>query len=99
MTYVFRPHDPPGICARCEKKVHVSELRKEWTGLRVCHDCFDFRNAQDFVRGVRDKQMVPGGALPEPADVFGGTTVYRREDTTAYLRESDVAATPLYRED
>jgi len=99
MSYIFRPGDPPGICARCEVKVHVSQLRKEWTGLRVCPDCYDPRNPQDFVRGVRDRQMIPGGAAPEPADVFGGTVVYRREDATAYLRESDVAPTPLYRED
>ena len=32
-------------------------------------------------------------------DVFAGTVVYRREDNTAYLRESDVAPTPLFRED
>lgn len=71
MTYRFRPGDPPGICMRCGAKRHVSELRKQWNNLRVCFDtCWEARNAQDFVRGVRDPQMVRGGAVPEPADVF-----------------------------
>lgn len=72
MTYVFRPGRAQiaVICQRCGFKRHVSELRMEWTGLRVCKECWEARNVQEFVRGVPDKQQVPGGALPEPADVF-----------------------------
>ncbi len=75
MAYVFREGDPPGICMRCGFKFHVSQLRREWTGMRVCHgvgtnDCWEARNQQDFVRGVPDPQQVPGGPVPEPPDVF-----------------------------
>lgn len=70
MAYVFREGDPPAICQRCGSKVHISEIRREWTSARVCRDCWDPRHPQEFVRGVRDRQQVPGGALPEPPDYF-----------------------------
>lgn len=72
MPYAFREgrSNAAVICQRCGFKRHANELRREWTGLRVCAQCWEPRNAQEFVRGVRDRQQVPGGALPEPADVF-----------------------------
>ncbi|MDB6036012.1 MAG: hypothetical protein JWM16_6350 [Verrucomicrobiales bacterium] len=71
MTYVFKAGDPPGICMMCGAKRRVSQLRKTWRGTRVCADtCWEPRNQQDFVRGVRDPQLVPGGAVPETTDVF-----------------------------
>lgn len=30
-----------GECARCGFKKNLRDLRKEWTGLRVCSACFD----------------------------------------------------------
>lgn len=66
--YAFRPHDPPGACQRCSSKVHLSELRKEWTGLRVCRDCWDPRHPQDFVKGVPEQPL--RNPAPEPGDVF-----------------------------
>lgn len=73
MAYVFRPHDPPGICDRCGYKVHLSELRREWNGLMTCfggttNNCWEPRNPQDFVRGVPERPLL--NAKPEPADVF-----------------------------
>lgn len=72
MTYIFKEGRgfEAVICQRCGFKRHANELRKEWTGLRVCAECYEPRNRQEFVKGVRDKQQVPGGALPEPTDVF-----------------------------
>jgi ribosome-binding protein aMBF1 (putative translation factor) len=61
-----------GICMRCAKKTALNALRKEWTGLKVCSDCYDVRNAQDFVRGVADRQAVKDPS-PEPADYFLST--------------------------
>lgn len=58
---------------RCAAKKHVSELRKEWTGLKVCGDCWEPRHPQDKVRAVPDPQRVPN-ASPEPADVFVAPT-------------------------
>lgn len=71
--YVFKKGDPPGICPRCGAKRNISNFRREWTGQRVCSDCWDPRHPQEFVRGVADRQQVPGGPLPEPTDYFVST--------------------------
>lgn len=72
MAYVFREgrENAAVICQRCGFKRHANELRREWTGLRVCAECWDPRHPQMDVRGVPDRQGVPGGPLPEPTDVF-----------------------------
>jgi hypothetical protein len=57
------------ICDRCGFKLLNSDLRKEWTGLRVCAKCFDPRHPQDFVKGKADKQAPPW-SRPEGADTF-----------------------------
>jgi hypothetical protein len=44
---------PNAICDRCGFAYALTELRKEWTGLMVCHDCRDPRHPQEFVRGRR----------------------------------------------
>lgn len=58
-----------GICDRCGFEYPLSQLRKEWTGLKVCRADYDRRHPQEFVRGVADKQSVPD-PRPEPAPVF-----------------------------
>ena len=72
MPYEFRPGrgNEASCCDRCGFKRHRNQLRREWTGLVVCKECWEPRNQQEFVRGVPDRQQVPGGARPEPADVF-----------------------------
>ena len=52
------------VCNQCGQNFHNIHLRREWTGLMTCfgpvtNNCFELRNAQDFVRGVRDKQAPP----------------------------------------
>lgn len=68
-----------GICDRCGFKRKLSTLRKEWTGLRVCSECWEPRHPQDFVRGVPDNQSVPD-PRPEPTDIFIGTNDVQPED-------------------
>jgi hypothetical protein len=51
-------------CQRCGFDYLNHDLRKEWTGLRVCRDCFEIRHPQDFVRGVRDDQAPPWTSPP-----------------------------------
>lgn len=46
-------------CDRCGEKFKARQLRKEWTGLRVCSDCFDQRHPQEFLRGKKDRQSPP----------------------------------------
>ena len=65
---------PRGICQRCGFDFKLSQLRKEWTGVKACYgagtnDCWDAKNPQLSVRGVSDRQAVRGAA-PEPADTF-----------------------------
>lgn len=83
------------ICDRCGQKFQASELRLEWTGLRVCPKDFESRHPQDFVKGVPDKQNPPW-VRPEAADVFI-RSYYLREDGTFYYREGG-GSIPLLRE-
>lgn len=57
------------ICQRCGFKKWNHELKREWTGLRVCADtCWEPRHPQDFVRAKPDKQNPPW-VSPEPAEI------------------------------
>ena len=62
------------ICDRCGFKYKMNQVRKEWTGLMVCHGpetngCWEVRHPQDFVRGVVDEQSVKN-PRPEADDTF-----------------------------
>lgn len=59
-------------CMRCGFNFRSTELRLEWTGLRVCHECYDTRHPQDFLEGKADRQAPPWTS-PEPAPVDVGT--------------------------
>lgn len=55
-------------CDRCGREYKARQLRLEWTGLRVCGQCYDVRHPQDFVRGKPDRQSPPW-VRPEPAEI------------------------------
>ena len=62
------------VCDRCGNEYKARQLRKEWTGLRVCWGpdttgCWEERHPQDLVRGRKDQQTPPW-TRPEPPDVF-----------------------------
>jgi len=59
-------------CDRCGFNFRNTQLRLEWTGLRVCGECFEQRHPQDFVQGVADRQAPPW-VRPEPDPVDVGT--------------------------
>jgi hypothetical protein len=66
-------------CDRCGFNFRNTDLRLEWTGLRVCTHCFEERHPQDMLRGVADRQAPPW-ARPEgpPRQPFkndGGTDI------------------------
>jgi hypothetical protein len=50
-----------GICDRCGSKFKFSDLKLEWDGLYVCtaNGCWEPRQPQDYVKGVRDNMAVP----------------------------------------
>lgn len=68
-----------GFCQRCQGRRPLSELRREWSGLRVCRDCWDPRHPQEAVRAKPDRQYVRNPA-PEPADVFVEPTAQQASD-------------------
>lgn len=47
------------VCQRCGFTKYASEIRKEWTGLRVCNKCWEPRHPQEHVRGRHDDMTVP----------------------------------------
>lgn len=57
------------ICDRCGFKYKASSCRMEWDNLFVCPECYEERQPQDFVRGLKDNQKVPI-PRPEGEDVF-----------------------------
>lgn len=46
-------------CDRCGRWFKSGQIRLEWTGLRVCRDCWEPRHPQDLVQGVKDRQAPP----------------------------------------
>lgn len=57
------------ICDRCGFKYKSFQLRKEWTGLMVCKNCWEPRHPQDLIKIPKDDQSVPW-SRPEQNDVF-----------------------------
>lgn len=66
-------HYVPGDFYRIDDKtgfkVRANRTRKEWTNMIVRDQSFEYRQPQDFVRGVIDDQNVPE-PRPRQHDVF-----------------------------
>jgi hypothetical protein len=85
------------ICDRCGFQYDLTQLRKEWTGLMVCHgagtnNCWEHRHPQEFVRGVRDDQVIRPNMRPEPADTVVSVTV-QDDEFLSILDETDQPVT------
>jgi hypothetical protein len=70
-TPSYIPGDFLRVCDRCGFVYRASQTFRTWDGLYVCHDDFETRHPQDFVRGRKDLQNVPN-ARPEPLDTVIG---------------------------
>ena len=46
------------MCDRCGFKVPYLSLRKEWTGFKVCHECFEPKHPQLEPRHANDAQTL-----------------------------------------
>ena len=57
------------LCQRCGFVHKSGHIRREWTGLMVCKECWEPRHPQEDVRSKVDKQAPPWSS-PEPDDVF-----------------------------
>ena len=47
------------ICDRCGQQHKAEQLRREWTGLRVCRSCWEPRHPQETLRAKPDRQAPP----------------------------------------
>ena len=68
-----------GLCDRCGSKFKFSDLKLEWDGLYVCtaNGCWEARQPQDYVKGVRDDMVVPVSRPDQPSvflDTLWATT-------------------------
>lgn len=61
---------PWGECMRCGFKRRVNRLSKEWTGLRVCSDCWDPRPADTRPPRVQPEGLPVPCASPETTPIF-----------------------------
>jgi hypothetical protein len=75
-----------GICDRCGSKFKFSDLKLEWDGLYVCtaNGCWEPRQPQDYVKGVRDDMSVPVSRPDQPA-VFLDTLYVTPVTSTSIL--------------
>jgi len=66
-----------GICDRCGSKFKFSDLKLEWDGLYVCtaNGCWEPRQPQDYVKGVRDDMSVPVSRPDQPPIYIQDETV------------------------
>jgi hypothetical protein len=74
--YGYHQGEALGVCQRCGNTRFVSELRLEWTGLRVCtktkgaNGCWDPRPPQTTPPNVWAEGVPVPGASPRPPPVF-----------------------------
>jgi hypothetical protein len=66
----MRPR-PYGECQRCGFKHRLNQLRKEYTGLRVCTPCFDPKPAEMKPPKYKPEGLPRPDAAPETVPVFG----------------------------
>jgi hypothetical protein len=76
----WRPGDWLYQCQRCGFTHYASQIKLEWTGLRVCSTCWEPRHPQEFVRGVRDDMTVPFANPPADSPHFLETNEVTRDD-------------------
>jgi len=74
------------MCPRCGYKVFYKELKQEWTGYRVCPDCYDPKHPQLTPhRNLHDPQALKD---PRPdSDVDGGDATTTHPDRGKILSQ------------
>ncbi len=61
--------NPYGQCPRCGFVIRLSEARMEWTGARVCEDCWDPRPEDTYPSHVGPEGLPRPDAMPELPEV------------------------------
>lgn len=62
---------PKGECQRCGLVYPLSQLKKEWTGLRVCPRDFDKRPPEQKAPKYKPEGLILPNAAPQTEPVFG----------------------------
>ena len=65
----YRHGDNNVYCDVCGQKFKASMCRFKWNNMLACKACYEIRNPQDFLKGVKDDTRA-AIARPEPADKF-----------------------------
>jgi len=73
----YRPGGVWGLCDRCAFKRRLASLRKEWTGLMVCEECYDPKPADLSPPRLTPEGLPVPNARPDPGDVLGDNTTTR----------------------
>lgn len=69
----YHPGGAWGQCQRCAFKFRLNDLKLEWSGLRVCDECWDPIPDTLAAPNVYPEGVPRPDASPEMPDVFVGT--------------------------
>jgi len=58
------------VCDVCGYDYRAKEMRLRWDGAAVCKYDYEPRNAQEFIKGVKDDTSPDGFINVEPVDSF-----------------------------
>jgi hypothetical protein len=53
----YKHGDNNVICDVCGRKFKASHCKFKWNNMLACQVCFETRNPQDFVKGVKDDML------------------------------------------
>lgn len=73
MGYDYQPGGAYGICARCGFQCRLNTLAVEWSGARVCPECYDPRPETMSPPRVVPEGLPRPDMAPEPPDEFVDT--------------------------
>jgi hypothetical protein len=69
----------PYICMRCGFRVKRGDIQKEWTGARVCQECWD-KKPENLKAPKLRPEGIPKKSSPEPEVRFVGINEIQRDD-------------------
>lgn len=70
----YQPGGVYGICDRCAFKRRLRALATEWTGLKVCSECFDLKPESLSRPNIYPEGQPVRGSRPDPGDTLGPNT-------------------------
>ena len=87
MSY-YKHGDRNAICDMCGFAYKLSQLRKRWDGLLVCHKDWELQHPQSLIR-IRPERPRRVEGRPEPGDLFMAESQFLLLETGDYLLLED----------